>query len=115
MRISDWSSDVCSSDLRLRGHRPVPAPASFGEAPEHLAARRDRPRDPRRDCGHFHPLGRPIMQLSTPMRILGGTIGLGAMLTAPALAAAPGTMDVTVTIPRQLGRASCRERVCQYV
>src|SRR3546814_7548497 len=40
------------------------------------------------------------MQLSTPMRILGGTIGLGAMLTAPALAAAPGTMDVTVTIPR---------------
>src|SRR3546814_7652613 len=24
MRISDWSSDVCSSDLRARGLRPVP-------------------------------------------------------------------------------------------
>ena len=40
------------------------------------------------------------MQLSTPARILGGTVGVGAMLTAPALAAAPGTMDVTVNIPR---------------
>ena len=40
------------------------------------------------------------MQLSTPARILGGTIGLGAILTAPALAAAPGTMDVTINIPR---------------
>ena len=40
------------------------------------------------------------MQLSIPVRILGGTIGLGATLTAPALAAAPGTMDVTVHIPR---------------
>lgn len=40
------------------------------------------------------------MQRSTSTALLGGTIGLGAMLTAPAFAAAPGTMDVTVNIPR---------------
>lgn len=40
------------------------------------------------------------MQLTTPARIVGGTIGLGTMLTAPLFAAAPGTMDVTVNIPR---------------
>src|SRR3546814_6896701 len=28
MRISDWSSDVCSSDLWTAGHRPPPAAAS---------------------------------------------------------------------------------------
>ena len=40
------------------------------------------------------------MQLSTPARILGGTIGLGAVFAAPAFAADPGTMDVTINIPR---------------
>lgn len=40
------------------------------------------------------------MQLATPARILGGTIGLGAVLAAPAVAANPGTMDVTIHIPR---------------
>ena len=38
--------------------------------------------------------------MTSPMRtiLIGGT--LSAVLAAPALAAAPGTMDVTVTIPR---------------
>ena len=41
------------------------------------------------------------MQLSTPARIIGGTIALGAVLGAPAIALAnPGTMDVTINIPR---------------
>lgn len=40
------------------------------------------------------------MQILTPARIIGGTIGLGAVLGAPALAADPATMDVTINIPR---------------
>ena len=40
------------------------------------------------------------MQLTTPARIVGGTIGLGTILTAPLFAAAPGTIDVAVNIPR---------------
>jgi hypothetical protein len=40
------------------------------------------------------------MQLSTRVLALGSTVGLGAALAAPALAADPGTMDVTITIPQ---------------
>ena len=40
------------------------------------------------------------MSLSTPVRIVGGTIGLGAVFAPPALAADPATMDVTITIPQ---------------
>src|SRR3546814_8929513 len=66
MRISDWSSDVCSSDL---------AQPDIGE--EVPARGRDR-RGP-------------------PIRALGHEIGrVGA-------------------IHHNIGRASCRERVCQYV
>ena len=40
------------------------------------------------------------MSLSTPVRILGGTIGLGAVFAVPSIAADPATMDVTITIPQ---------------
>src|SRR3546814_9899966 len=69
MRISDWSSDVCSSDLRALGNHPE------------LDADPGRPR-------------------------LAGTC----------LAQSPRRHGVAAgQIDRQIGRASCRERVCQYV
>ncbi len=40
------------------------------------------------------------MQLSTRVLALGSTVGLGAAFAAPALAADPGIMDVTINIPR---------------
>src|SRR3546814_7454923 len=72
MRISDWSSDVCSSDLGSRRSRS-PKPWRGG-------GRRSRPSAPQ--C-------------------------------------CPAAADRTY-IPRreplpEIGRASCRERVCQYV
>src|SRR3546814_8350228 len=86
MRISDWSSDVCSSDLA------TPA------------------RKPRRSRGRAH-----------------GNIGLIVMNPSP-FAAPPGRrfpssefiaeLDVELARRREhveIGRASCRERVCQYV
>src|SRR3546814_2725901 len=79
MRISDWSSDVCSSDLRdgaasgLRawGLRCAPSSVVFLSAVFRAAPRIAQPPE--------HPL--------TPAQ----------------------------TAQRQIGRASCRERVCQYV
>src|SRR3546814_18789781 len=41
MRISDWSSDVCSSDLSAQGHHPSPSPACgrrWREAPDEGAS-----------------------------------------------------------------------------
>lgn len=40
------------------------------------------------------------MQLSSRTLVIGGTAGLSAVFAAPALAADPATMDVTITIPR---------------
>src|SRR3546814_10552738 len=62
MRISDWSSDECSSDLDRKLGHPISPSAGCGEGKK--------------------PVGREI---------------------------SPGS-------PREeIGRASCRERVCQYV
>src|SRR3546814_1709765 len=62
MRISDWSSDVCSSDLGLAGHW------DFNEA--------------------------------------GGTTAVDA---------SPNKNNGLLGGGNKIGRASCRERVCQYV
>src|SRR3546814_9216094 len=67
MRISDWSSDVCSSDLQAVGHRPV----------ECVAPAEDRPSGP--------------------------------------VDAAESDADQRRRAGAEIGSASCRERVCQYV
>src|SRR3546814_7290094 len=67
MRISDWSSDVCSSDLLADVPQPVPAHVAFGAG----VGDQQRP---------------PITLMDFPQDAL-----------------------------EQIGRASCRERVCQYV
>src|SRR3546814_9902043 len=70
MRISDWSSDVCSSDLNIVEVEAV------GEA-----------------------IKRAVSRSGTRAR--------------HAAAAVSGSSVITKVI--QIGRASCRERVCQYV
>src|SRR3546814_13957478 len=84
MRISDWSSDVCSSDLEVcrtpaRAVQGRSAPARQGTgAPRHLR------RSP--------PLPRPRPRDPHPRRSVEGALR-----------------------HIEIGRASCRERVCQYV
>src|SRR3546814_4769492 len=76
VRISDWSSDVCSSDLR---------------------GGQDRTRAP--------PAGR------------GSARGRGDQLREPQVGAADGGQrrGHGGHSAQEIGRASCRERVCQYV
>src|SRR3546814_7406194 len=80
MRISDWSSDVCSSDLKRRHvhfhHRRAIV----------LAA-----------C-HCHWC---VLLSLLPTDQIPGSTGL--------------EMKPTVGYPAEIGRASCRERGCQYV
>src|SRR3546814_9540117 len=78
MRISDWSSDVCSSDLEQPASRPVDRLQHFLD--QDLAGGDDR-------ADHHRMLEKALQEL-------------------PARALAP---------PAEIGRASCRERVCQYV
>src|SRR3546814_4963682 len=79
MRISDWSSDVCSSDLRAEGQQDVVMVRHAGLQPARvLSAHPD-------DCSSAfgHAVGQPFADASAK--------------------------------PGEIGRASCRERVCQYV
>src|SRR3546814_6491037 len=77
LRISDWSSDVCSSDLQ----------AAFGSLPEACARRR------------ANKSLAPDSGLSLP----------------PTCNTARRFYNSVRTLAEENGRASCRERVCQYV
>src|SRR3546814_1236420 len=83
MRISDWSSDVCSSDLQTAAHK----------AP-----------------------GYAIANISLkPIHGIGGDITADQMDVVADLAERYSFGEVRVTHAQKIGRASCRERVCQYV
>src|SRR3546814_6030248 len=87
MRISDWSSDVCSSDLM-------------------------KPTISRAIAVVTIALALPVVAVDVPSGLSGdGAAPLGGLAFRAA---------TTVTFFRkkpahQIGRASCRERVCQYV
>src|SRR3546814_10442200 len=81
MRISDWSSDVCSSDLSPK-HANEQYP--LGIAPLTSTV--------------FHAASRSGRNCSRPSRF-------GLILSRVGDRA----------VKAQIGRASCRERVCQYV
>src|SRR3546814_5529103 len=90
MRISDWSSDVCSSDLGRRGGAGA--------------------------------VGRIVVQFDLDVvAVVGIERGLHVVLPIVGQVAAElqgqGAFVVAALLLRrpQIGRASCRERVCQYV
>src|SRR3546814_13899783 len=100
MRISDWSSDVCSSDLPGQRGAPGLVRLQFGVARAHLAAiERSR--------------GDEVVEVQLP--------DLAREREAPLvrLARIPAQREPRFGIGeaalQQIGRASCRERVCQYV
>src|SRR3546814_14869160 len=100
MRISDWSSDVCSSDLDARLRRPdagdVVGDDGGNDAAERrpydVALRRREPKNP--------PAGAALCQDLLLYRRLSGRVG---------------RLQPCRRVPAKIGRASCRERVCQYV
>src|SRR3546814_12168611 len=103
MRISDWSSVVCSSDLQTKGEAAAGGPRFFGgdrRAEERVL--RIEIVDPRR--------GDQVAARRADQRVGDGEA------PAPRLALdrqAPGPRAPRRA--REIGRASCRESVCQYV
>src|SRR3546814_13388561 len=94
MRISDWSSDVCSSDLRL--HLPSPRLA-FGQGLRGIAhSVLDVSDGLVQDAGH-----------------IAATAGVQAVIDAGAVPLALAARGELADDP-ETGRASCRVRVCQY-
>src|SRR3546814_19723619 len=104
MRISDWSSDVCSSYLCLTVWQ-----YSFnrldeqGGTPTQLGSDVLCPRN--MSSGPFLCPPSPSSRWDRPP-----PFWRNASSRLP-----PVTMPTSATAARQIGRASCRERVCQYV
>src|SRR3546814_15696145 len=97
MRISDWSSDVCSSDLAAE-FDPGSHPTTSSGKPN--CAGYNGPRKHRPDAT---------------------AVGPARVRSAPANSSANhacgrSPRPINSRLPtRKIGRASCRERVCQYV
>src|SRR3546814_19684589 len=87
MRISDWSSDVCSSDLVAVLENAF---AKVRPRENHAERIERRPGLDRAAADHAALRKRPRAAAGGRARISNGDAG-------------------------QIGRASCRERVCQYV
>src|SRR3546814_12286463 len=116
MRISDWSSDVCSSDLvdrktMLRYHPRLEA-VGCAHPGHFVTARSQRLRDRERGVDVATGTARHDHELHGCTTWLVRTAGARAC-RAPDW---PSSAEVTPNAAaRSLGRASCRERACQYV
>src|SRR3546814_16990051 len=124
MRISDWSSDVCSSDLVGRVVSGITA-SSFSMASAYIAD----VTAPEKRAAAYGMLGAAFGIGFIFGPALGGVLGHNdprlPFMIAGALAvlnALYGFFVLPESLPRErritrieIGRASCRERVCQYV
>src|SRR3546814_19758031 len=90
MRISDWSSDVCSSDLAAR----------VGEA-DHLRAGALRLEEERREVGSVERVPNRAENLAAGRLHRGGSVAL------------QGVSERVIGGDEEIGRATCRERVCR--
>src|SRR3546814_19387042 len=102
MRISDWSSDVCSSDLHLY-HVAV--------ASRHLRGIRHPDAPLGRSRGT-----RAILRYRLPLIVAGllGVVGLAGECGARC-GEGYAEQGIETTVFHEIGRGSCRERVGQYV
>src|SRR3546814_18092610 len=106
MRISDWSSDVCSSDLEaVAFEQGGTFFTTFANAPEATLVG-----------------GEIEVQKYVPLAdFVGGDFFAARRLvlignyTFTDSDIKVGPNDTTIPIGSEIGRASCRERVCQYV
>src|SRR3546814_5659300 len=107
MRISDWSSDVCSSDLtedtlRRRFASAVRAPGPATSRVRQLVDERKQ-----------QEAARTVDHIAASLGPVGNVERQAEQLSAQARAAAAPLYEISNA--QQIGRASCRERVCQYV
>src|SRR3546814_11928774 len=106
MRISDWSSDVCSSDLLDA------SPTTEVLIEESLLGWKEYEMEVVRDRNDNAIIVCSIENVD-PMGVHTGD----SITVAPALTLTDKEYQImrNASIAVQIGRASCRERVCQYV
>src|SRR3546814_13282867 len=100
MRISDWSSDVCSSDLRINNAISKPGNPTAIKVNRQGCAQ----------LGKMPDATRAVMAATTAP----------PTMNEPPAPIMPEAKKIDIGKARafgenKIGRASCRERVCQYV
>src|SRR3546814_3532693 len=97
MRISDWSSDVCPSDLaKIRAAKPNDRPYKLFDAHQLFL--------------YVTPTGSKLWRMNFKFDGKSKCLSLGAYPSTSLLEA----REKRDTARKQIGRASGRERVCQY-
>src|SRR3546814_11501405 len=116
MRISDWSSDVCSSDLlRIVERDDLAALGHNSPAYIHLLteALKLACADRERWYGDPRFVDVPLERLLSSEY---GALRRGLIDPGRVAADVPNPGDPRAMLAKtEIGRASCRERVCQYV
>src|SRR3546814_5281357 len=128
MRISDWSSDVCSSDLRSLPDLHVPNMVPEGEAPpgffEAYGQWMGTPPPSWDDLRWLREQWDGPFMLKGIMRVDDARRAVDAGYSAISVSTHGGNNLDNTTAPIRalpliadaaIGRASCRERVCKYV
>src|SRR3546814_13779569 len=109
LRISDWSSDVCSSDLSDVRHRSL----GHNACPEDAGQARWRPtrfKLVRETVGRHAQGQRELRALAA------GAVEKAPVATGRNRIRSPGARAAeSHPQSKEIGRASCRERVCKYV
>src|SRR3546814_4857823 len=118
MRISDWSSDVCSSDLQQRRATQIGCIERLGIAGDlardaaHLID--DVERLVRGVLGHLHDVTQAMTRIRHRITGDAGETVIKTQIDHRRVQTPRQFGNLTVE-RLQIGRASCRERVCQYV
>src|SRR3546814_8187162 len=97
MRISDWSSDLCSSDLELLSNKTLPDTVAMPAASTLTSVRMQSPQI-------LYPSSELI--LTTIFRNNIQRLGILVVTLYP---------KQRKLVQQKIARESCRERVCQYV
>src|SRR3546814_11881701 len=108
MRISDWSSDVCSSDLVMSGLGRTGVYHAFEReevVPDLLCLAKGL-------GGGYQPIAAVMAHGNVVDAIVGGS---GAFQHGHTYVGPPVACAAALAVQRKIGSASCRERVCQYV
>src|SRR3546814_15887884 len=102
MRISDWSSDVCSSDLHAERQRST---IKLDKATPSSEIHGNLPADEGQHTTHYSIVDAKGNAVSVTYTI-NYLFGVAKMA---------GDTGFFLYNEMEIGRASCRERVCQYV
>src|SRR3546814_14829785 len=108
MRISDWSSDVCSSDL-------ISIKSGCDDAPYRERDVDNPDWEPKREDVEFWDRVKANADRISEWALSGLAISRRAIPLADGELAEAADHNCRLNLWKEIGRASCRERVCQYV